>query len=142
MNSLHSGLLCSNQSFKAPPTKPHPIIPTLIIILFHYIKLLTKANDDFLLFLPTMMLLWFSDYSIIQLNNLLKGCSISHHALCFVDKIQKRHISEMTAITKRSNKKKVLRPSYPNKLFNTHFLGMMSACNNSIVFLDLTRKFC
>lgn len=32
MNSLHSGLLCSNQSFKAPPTKPHPIMPTLIIV--------------------------------------------------------------------------------------------------------------
>ncbi len=30
--SLHSGLLCSNQSLRAPPTKPHPIIPTLIIV--------------------------------------------------------------------------------------------------------------
>ena len=38
MNSLHSGLLCSNQSFKAPPTKPHPIIPTLIILIVNYIN--------------------------------------------------------------------------------------------------------
>ena len=41
MNSLHSGLLCSNQSLRAPPTKPHPIIPTLIILFNIYLLLNT-----------------------------------------------------------------------------------------------------
>lgn len=53
MNSLQSGLLCSNQSFKAPPTKPQPIIPTLIIFIkFNYSISFDKSHFQVSQYLP------------------------------------------------------------------------------------------